>query len=86
MFLLVDVQSMIAKVLKSRSIAVRVALTSILDDFFLRSFANSRERRIQPIRVALKREMNSSVCFVLCGSRKIVLYRLLHNRGPETYP
>jgi hypothetical protein len=40
---------------------------------FLRSCANSDER-----------EMNGSVCFVLCGSRKIVLYRLLHNHGPET--
>src|SRR5664279_4011560 len=51
---------------------------------FLRSCANSDERLIQTIRVTLKREMNGSVCFVLCGSRKIVLYRLLHNHGPET--
>src|SRR5664279_4395523 len=51
---------------------------------FLRSCANSDERLIQTIRVTLKREMNGSVCFVLCESRKIVLYRLLHNHGPET--
>ena len=28
--------------------------------------------------------MNDFVCFILCGSRKIVLYRLLHNHAPET--
>jgi hypothetical protein len=48
MFLLVDVQSMIVKVLKSRSIAVGVALTSILDDFFV------------PSRIAASAESNRS--------------------------
>jgi hypothetical protein len=45
---------------------------------------NGCERRIQSMRVALNLEFNNSVGLVLCVARKVVLYRVLHDHGPET--